>query len=109
MQRSTGAFMGIWSEFSDFLKEYKVVGLAVAFIMGAAVNDLVKSLVDNVIMPLINPLLPAGDWQSSTLSLGPFDLAIGAFLSSFIYFLIIAIVVFMIAKKVLGEKKVSKK
>jgi large conductance mechanosensitive channel len=109
LDSSTGEHMGIWSEFSNFLKEYKVVGLAVAFIMGAAVNDLVKSLVNNIIMPFINPLLPAGDWQTSTVVVGPFDFGLGAFLSSLIYFIIIAFVVFMIAKKVLGEEKVTKK
>jgi len=101
--------MGILSEFSDFLKEYKVVGLAVAFIMGAAVNDLVKSLVNNIIMPLIEPLLPAGGWQTATAAIGPFSFGWGAFLAAFINFVIIALVVFMIAKKVLGEEKVTQK
>lgn len=101
--------MGVWKEFSDFLREYKVIGLAVAFIMGVAVNDLVKSLVENVIMPLMNPLLPAGGWKTATATLGPFVIGWGPFLSAFINFTIIALVVFMIAKKVIGEKKVSKK
>jgi large conductance mechanosensitive channel len=101
--------MGIWDEFSDFLKEYKVIGLAVAFIMAAAVNDLVKSLVNNVIMPLVNPLLPEGGWQTATVAIGPFVIGWGPFLAAFINFIILAFVVFMIAKKVLGEKKVSKK
>lgn len=101
--------MGIWKEFSDFLKEYKVIGLAVAFIMGAAVNDLVKSLVNNIIMPLVEPLLPEGGWQSATAAIGPFVFGWGAFLAALINFVIIALVVFMIAKKVLGEQKVAKK
>lgn len=101
--------MGIWDEFSDFLKEYKVIGIAVAFIMAAAVNDLVKSLVNNVIMPLVNPLLPEGGWQTATVAIGPFVIGWGPFLAAFINFIILAFVVFMIAKKVLGEKKVSKK
>ena len=37
-------------EFMEFLKEYKVIGLAIAFIIGAAASALVKSLVDNVIL-----------------------------------------------------------
>ena len=36
--------MGIIAEFKEFLAEYKVVGLAVAFIIGAAVTSLVTSL-----------------------------------------------------------------
>jgi large conductance mechanosensitive channel len=101
--------MGIVKEFKDFLNEYKVVGLAVAFIIGAAVNDLVKSLVQNIIMPLVNPLLPAGGWETATIAIGPFVISWGPFLSALINFTILAFVVFMIAKFVLKEEKVSKK
>lgn len=101
--------MGIISEFKDFLAEYKVIGLAVAFIIGAAATDLVKSLVNNIIMPLITPLMPAGDWQTTAVDIGPFKLLLGAFLASLINFIIIAFAVFLIAKLVLKEEKVTKK
>ena len=101
--------MGIISEFKDFLKEYKVTGLAVAFIIGVAATSLVKSLVDNIVMPLITPFIPGGAWQTATLNLGPFVFGWGAFLSALINFLIIAFVVFLIAKIVLKEEKVTKK
>ena len=101
--------MGILSEFKDFLTEYKVVGLAVAFIIGAAATELVKSLVNNIIMPLITPLMPAGDWQTTAIEVGPFKLLLGAFLASLINFIIIAFAVFLIAKLVLKEEKVTKK
>jgi large conductance mechanosensitive channel len=97
------------SEFKDFLREYKVIGLAVAFIMGVAITALVKSLVDNIIMPLIAPILPEGGWQTAMLVIGPFSFGIGAFLAELINFVIIALVIFLIAKKVLKEEKVTKK
>ncbi len=101
--------MGIISEFKEFLEEYKVVGVAVAFIMAAAATSLVKSLVDNVIMPLIAPVLPGGDWQTAILIAGPFKFGSGAFLAALINFVVIAFVVFLIAKMVLKEEKVAKK
>jgi len=101
--------MGVISEFKEFLSEYKVMGLAVAFIMAAAATDLVKSLVNNIIMPLITPLMSGGDWQTAIVELGPFKLLLGAFLASLINFIIIAFAVFMIAKMVLKEAKVAKK
>lgn len=101
--------MGIVKEFKEFLREYKVIGLAVAFIMGAAVNDVVKSLVDNVIMPVIAVVLPEGNWQTATAAIGPINIVWGAFVASLINFIIIAFVVFMIAKMVLKEEKVAKK
>jgi len=101
--------MGMLSEFKDFLREYKVVGLAVAFIMGLATNDLVKSLVDNIIMPVADPFLPEGTWQTATLAIGPVAIVWGAFLAALINFVILALVVFLIVKKVLHEEKVTKK
>ena len=96
-------------EFHDFLKEYKVIGLAVGVVIALAANTLVKSLVDNIVMPLITPFIPNGEWQTATLTLGPIVLGWGAFLGALINFLIIAWVVFLIAKYAFREEKVSKK
>jgi large conductance mechanosensitive channel len=40
-------------EFSDFLKQYNVIGLAVAIIMGGKVNQFVTSFVNDLLMPAI--------------------------------------------------------
>ena len=101
--------MGLIKEFKDFLKEYKVIGLAIAFIIGIAATALVQSLVNNIVMPLITPFIPNGAWQSFTINLGPIVLGIGAFLGAVINFLIIALVVFLIVKFAFKKKKPSKK
>ena len=86
--------MAILSEFKEFIREYKIVPLAIAFIMGIAATTLIKSLVDNIIMPLITPFIPGGAWQTAIFSIGP---------------VAIAWVVFLVAKLVLREEKVSRK
>jgi large conductance mechanosensitive channel len=101
--------MGLMSEFKEFLYEYKVIPLAVAFIMGIASTALIKSFVDNIVMPIITPFVPGGAWKTATVALGPIVLSWGAFLGELINFVIIALVVFIIAKKVLKEEKVTKK
>lgn len=101
--------MGLISEFKEFLQEYKVMGLAVAFIIGTAATALVKSLVDNIVMPVITPFVPGGAWQTATFTIGKIVIGWGAFLGALINFIIIAFVVFMIAKMVLKEEKVTKK
>lgn len=101
--------MGLISEFKGFLKEYKITGLAIAFIIGGAAVVLVKSLVDNIVMPLIGPLISGGEWQSAIWNIGPFAFGWGLFLAALINFVIIAFVVFIFAKFVLREEKVSKK
>jgi large conductance mechanosensitive channel len=101
--------MGMIGEFIDFLKEYKVIPLAIAFIIGAAITAVITSMVNDIIMPIVNPLLPAGGWQSATWAIGPVVLGIGPFLAALVNFIIIAWVVFMMAKMILKEKKVTKK
>jgi len=104
-----GDFMGLMQEFKEFLDEYKVMGLAVAFIIGIAATVLVQALVNDIIMPLITPFIPGGEWQKATFSLGPVVISWGHFLGAIINFVVIAFVVFIIAKKLLKEEKVTKK
>ena len=101
--------MGLMSDFKEFLYEYKVIPLAIALIMGLAATAFIKSFVDNIVMPIITPFVPGGAWQTATLEIGPIVLGWGAFLGELINFIIIAFVVFIIAKKVLKEEKVTKK
>ncbi len=101
--------MGIMSEFMEFLQEYKVIALAIAFIIGVAATALVKSLVDNIIMPIITSFIPGGAWKTATFALGPIVIGWGPFLGELINFAIIVFVVFMIAKKIMKEEKVAKK
>jgi large conductance mechanosensitive channel len=101
--------MGIIKEFKEFLKEYKIVALAVAFVIGIASTTLIQSIVNNLIMPVITPFIPGGAWQTATFSIGPIIIGWGALLGAIINFVIIAFVVFMIAKVFLKEEKVTKK
>ena len=101
--------MKLIKEFFEFLKEYKVIGLAVAVIIGLAANTLVKSLVDQIIMPIVTFFIPGGAWRTATFSMGSIVIGWGPFLGELINFLIVAFVVFMIAKVVLREEKVAKK
>lgn len=99
----------MWKEFLDFLKEYKIIGLALAFVMGGASTSLVKSLVEDIIMPIISPVISADSWRTATLEIGPVAIKWGSFLAQLLNFTILAFIVFLIAKKILKEDKVSKK
>lgn len=43
----------MFKEFMDFLKNYGVIGLAIAVVIGGKANELVSSLVNDLLMPLI--------------------------------------------------------
>lgn len=92
-------------DFLTFLKEYNIISLAAAFIMGAASTTLVNSLVKDIVMPIVAPLLSSDSWREATLTLGPIHLAYGSFLAEFINFIILAFVVFLIAKKIFKLEK----
>ncbi len=98
-------------EFMKFLKEYGVIGLAIGVIIGSKAGELVKSIVDGLLMPFVEPILAAagGDWQTAKYAIGPFNFAIGAVIAALINFLIVAFLVFLFAKKVLKEDTVTKK
>ncbi len=96
-------------EFLNFLKQYGVIGLAIAVIIGGKLNDFVKAFVDDLLMPAIGPIFPGGDWRAATLNLGPVKLGIGHFIGAAIDFFIVALVVFLIAKMILREETVAKR
>ena len=101
---------GLVAEFKAFLENYKVLGLAVAFILGLYLGQLVQGLVNDLIMPIIGlatgstgptiqcgtppagPYVPA--WQC--ISAGPF--LIGQFLGTLLTFIVVAFVIFLIVK-----------
>jgi large conductance mechanosensitive channel len=82
-------------EFKEFAMRGNVMDLAIGVIIGAAFGKIITSFVNDIIMPLINPLIPGGDWR--TMEVGP-GVKIGAFAGTILDFLIIAFVIFMVVK-----------
>lgn len=85
----------ILEEFKDFIKKYKVLGLAVAFIMAQYLGALVQSLVNNLVMPLVTFFLPSEiPWEEFVV----WVFRIGAFIGDLITFIIVAFVIFLLVK-----------
>ncbi len=52
-------------EFKMFIAKYKIIGLAVAFILTIYLGNLIQALVNSFILPLVNFILPSGiGWES---------------------------------------------
>ena len=108
--------MSLWKEFKAFLSRGSVLDLAVGFIVGSAFSGVVKSLVDNVIMPPIGLLLGAVDFGELYAVLkagqtpGPYATLqaandagavtwrYGLFINSVVNFVIVAVAIFLIVK-----------
>lgn len=98
--------MGLMKEFKEFALKGNVLDLAVGVVIGAAFSAIVKSLVEDIITPLIlTPLLErAGLKNIQELTWGA-GVKYGNFLSNVISFLIVAFVLFMIIKGVNSLRK----
>ena len=98
-------------EFTEFLKQYGVVGLAIAVIIGGKLNDLVTAVVGGILMPIVGRVssVAGGDWRTLVVPVGGINFEVGKVLGASIDFIIVALIVFWIAKKILREESVGKK
>lgn len=99
-------------EFREFIERGNVIEFAVAFILGLALNAIVKSLVNDMIMPVVGLITGGADFTNRFIVLGSgsFDtlaaaqeagvatLNYGVFINTVIEFIIIAFVLFMMVR-----------
>jgi len=102
-------------DFVNFIRTQGVVGLAVGLVLGGAVSVLVKSLIDNVVMPPLGLLLGSTEglkglgWTVGATADGKGAvLHYGVFLNDFINFIVIALVIYLIIH-LMGFDKIDKK
>ena len=90
---------GLWNEFMDFISKYKVMGLAVAFIIGLYLGKLVEALVKDLIMPIIGLAIPGlEDLATFQYKIYQQIFGVGSFLVALITFIIVAFVIFLLVK-----------
>lgn len=90
---------GLWAEFMDFLSKYKVMGLAVAFIIGIYVGNLVHALVEDLLMPFLGLLIPdLGEFTTLSVTVRQQVFHIGHFLVAVLTFIMVAVVIFIMVK-----------
>lgn len=102
------------NEFKNFIARGNVIDLAVGMIIGAAFTSIVKSLVDDVIMPVIGVLTNGIDFSDLYINLSGTDYAslkaaqdagaatvnYGLFINASVHFLIVATVIFFMVKAI---------
>lgn len=99
------------NEFKEFIMRGNVLDLAVAVLVGAAFQSIVTSLTDNIISPVIG-LFTRMNFDQLSVQIPYTDVIIkyGAFITSVINFLIMALIIFLIVKAInkimtFGRKK----
>jgi large conductance mechanosensitive channel len=86
------------SDFKAFLLKQNVLALAIAVVVGSALNKLVTAVVDDWIMPIIGTVTPSGEWQKATWDVGAVKFGVGDFASALLNFFIIGFVAWRISK-----------
>ncbi|MBX7231650.1 MAG: MscL family protein [Bdellovibrionales bacterium] len=96
-------------DFMAFLKQYGVVGLAIAVIIGEKLNLFISSLVNDLLMPILfQPALQAARVDDiRKLSIN--GILYGKVLGSALDFIIVALIIFLFAKYILHETRIQKK
>jgi len=94
--------MQIIKEFKEFVNRGNVMDLAVAVIIGSAFQNIVNSIVNDLIMPLIAVV---GGWSKlDDLRFGPFNY--GKLIANILHFLIVAFVLFLVVKALNRAKEI---
>lgn len=105
----------MWNDFKAFIARGNILDLAIAVIMGAAFGSIVKTFTDGIIMPVIGVLTGGIDFKDKVINLGDMPVATaeqiaaaqaakqplimyGQFINDVITFLIVATVMFFLAR-----------
>lgn len=105
----------MWNDFKAFIARGNILDLAIAVIMGAAFGSIVKTFTDGIIMPVIGVLTGGIDFKDKVINLGNMPVATpdqikaaqeakqplimyGQFINDVITFLIVAVVMFFLAR-----------
>lgn len=92
------------AEFKEFALRGNVIDMSIGIIIGAAFKDIVTSLTDNFIMPILNFFTGA-----ATYGWGDIKLFVSAFVSTVIQFILIAFILFLLLKGINTLTKIGKK
>lgn len=90
--------MSFFKEFMDFMKEQKIIAIALAFIVGVATAALVQALIKDIIAPIYSPYLDFLD-PTVAVKIGKSSFMIGDFITQLINWVVILIVVFIVGRK----------
>jgi large conductance mechanosensitive channel len=88
-------------EFKRFIRSYGVVGVTIGIVVGQAAAKLITAVVEGLVMPILEVILPGDKWQEAIIHLGKIHIKIGLIIAAFIDFFAIALAVFFLVKYIL--------
>jgi len=95
----------MWKDFKEFAMQGNVLDLAVGVIIGAAFGQIVSSLVDSIIMPLLSIFTSENNISNWHYTISGAEIMYGEFLQSIIDFFIIAFSIFLFIRLLMKFKR----
>lgn len=102
---------GLLREFKDFIDQYSIISLAIGLVIGNTTQGTVKNLVDGLITPFLSIILKLffsnlgsiGNWTETI-----FDVVFkpGIVIQSFLEFLIVLFIIYIVVKKILHREDI---
>lgn len=87
-------------EFKEFALKGNVMDLAIGVIIGGAFQSIVTSLVNDIIMPIINSMTGKMDFSEMTFTIGNSVVKYGSFITAIVNFLIVAFTLFIVLRHI---------
>ncbi len=95
----------IISEFKEFALKGNMLDLAIGLMIGTAFTTVVKSIVDDLFMPIIGVIIGGKDFSALVFKINEAEIKYGLFIQNLINFLIIAVCLFLIVKAINSLKR----
>ena len=94
------------SEFKEFALKGNMLDLAIGLMLGTAFNSVVKSIVDDILMPIVGALIGQRDFSTFVFTFYGATIKYGVFIQNIVNFIIIAFSLFMVVK-VMNKLKIK--
>jgi large conductance mechanosensitive channel len=95
--------------FKEFITKGNIIDLAIAFIISAAFKSIITSLVNDIIMPLINTVTGNADFTELIWLVNGSEIRYGSFIQQVVEFLIIAFSIYAAVTLVIRRKEFNER
>ncbi|MBW3013435.1 MscL family protein [Candidatus Woesearchaeota archaeon] len=98
--------MTMYKELVKFLKDFRIVAISAAFVVGIAASNFIQSLIKDIVLPILRPLIPitAAKWEEIVIPIGSVNLRAGSFLSALLNLILVVLFLYIFIAKLLKWK-----
>lgn len=99
--------MTVETDFNRFMRTY-AWSVGVGVVIGTVLNKFIGSLIDDLVMPILGIFTGIEELDGWTVKIADGELLLGHFIGTFIYFIIVALILFLLVRYVIGIKRFRK-